>query len=63
MEEEPKTPERQAVREERPPPFRPDLELVTTRERGRKDDAPEKFRKALAELSRRETEYLEPHRG
>ena len=56
MEEEPKTPERQALSEERPPPFRPDPELVTTRERGRKNDAPEKFRKALVELSWRETE-------
>jgi hypothetical protein len=54
MEEEPKTPERRAVSDESPPPFRPDPELVTTRERGRKDDAPEKFRKALVELSRRE---------
>jgi hypothetical protein len=30
-----------------PPPFSPDPRLVTYLERGRKDDAPEKFRKAL----------------
>jgi hypothetical protein len=56
MEEKPRTPEHPAEGEEGPPQFSPDPELVTFRERGRKNDAPEKFRKALVELSRRETE-------
>lgn len=40
--------------EEQAPPFEPDPELVTYLERGRKADAPAKFRKALDELSDRE---------
>lgn len=52
MEEEPNTPEPKLPegQEEKPPPFEPDPELVTYLERGRKDDAPEKFEKALDEL-------------
>jgi hypothetical protein len=37
---------------EEPPPFRPDPRLVTYLERGRKDDAPERFRKALRDLKK-----------
>ncbi len=35
---------------EEPPPFKPDPRLVTYLERGRKDDAPERFRRAMREL-------------
>jgi hypothetical protein len=35
---------------EEPPPFKPDPRLVTYLERGRKDDAPKKFRRAIEEL-------------
>jgi hypothetical protein len=38
---------------EEPPPFRPDPRLVTYLERGRKDDAPERFRRALRDLEKR----------
>jgi hypothetical protein len=36
--------------EKAPPPFEPDAELVTYLERGSKDDAPGKFRKAPKKL-------------
>jgi hypothetical protein len=39
--------------QEEPPPFKPDPRLVTYLERGRKDDAPEKFRRALEEFEDR----------
>jgi hypothetical protein len=36
--------------DEPPPPFRPDPRLVTYLERGRRDDAPERFREFLVAL-------------
>jgi hypothetical protein len=53
MEEEPKGQEPEDAgdgTEEAPPPFEPDPELVTYLERGSKDDAPEKFRRAVKKL-------------
>jgi hypothetical protein len=58
MEEEPKEqkPEASDGEEQGPPPFEPDPELVTYIERGRRDDAPEKFRRALEDLPREPNE-------
>jgi hypothetical protein len=57
MDKEQKPPEPQtepaAQNEEAPPPFKPDPRLVTYLERGRKDDAPERFKKALDDLEKR----------
>jgi hypothetical protein len=54
MEDDKSTPEPEASQSggepEEPPPFRPDPRLVTYLERGRKDDAPERFRRALKDL-------------
>jgi hypothetical protein len=53
MEEEPKESEPTGLEGEtgqEPPPFDPDPELVTYLERGRPNDAPEKFREALERL-------------
>jgi hypothetical protein len=43
----PPEPETDPSDSEQPPPFSPDPRLVTYLERGRRDDAPEKLRKAL----------------
>lgn len=55
MEEEPTKPDAQVGNEEEPPPFKPDPELVTYRERGRKSEAPARFRRALDELTGKES--------
>jgi hypothetical protein len=55
MEEEPQSPDSEAENEEEPPPFEPDPELVTYPERGRKSEAPARFRRALDELPKNES--------